>query len=283
MMPFSPEQYEAAERYLHDTRGVARRASAYLPGETMNEVRTLIEHGEGPEGMCSLAWAISTTKTHVPASVIQGIRRLSAGWFDDNEFPSDLNDFALPENTHDMNQHQSFHREYDISVTDNLSAAPDYEFAGPNAGARSVFVTVAPWTESSWTATFASPDPGRRALSALLATPSPTGLCVVERGTAFLGDVRDPQRFTRLPISGPVVSKMELPSENLLLLVTPRSISGIAASGLPWKTRRIAVDQIHVNGSVSGQAHGVADPGDDGSCDFEIDLTNGQVVGGAQF
>ena len=119
------------------------------------------------------------------------------------------------------------------------------------------------------------------ALSALLGTPSPTGLCVIERGTVFLGDVLEPEGFTVVPTAGPVVAAEELVSEQKLLLVTPWAISAIGATGLLWATGRIAIDGLRVDEDSEGWVRGVADPDDDEPRDFAVELATGQVVGGA--
>jgi hypothetical protein len=174
-----------------------------------------------------------------------------------------------------------FASRFEARIVDHPSGLPDRTFAVPGAGSRVITVAVEPWSEPAWTATFAAPDPGVRALTALLGTPSPTGLCVVERGTAFLGDVLDPSAFPVVETDGPIVGAEELTTEGLLLLLTPWAITAVDRSGKRWTTVRIAIDGLRVDEAGDGWARGVADPDGDEPRDFALDLTTGEVVGGA--
>lgn len=179
-----------------------------------------------------------------------------------------------------MITHSQFASEFDVAIVD-YSAAPDHVFSAEGAGSRAVVVSVEPWGEPTWSASFAGPDPGRRALTALLGTPSPTGLCVVERGTAFVGDVREPEGFEVVATPGPVVAAEELVDEAALLLVTPWAITAVGPGGVQWTTPRIAVDGLRVDEANDGWVRGVADPDDDEPRDFAVDLANGQLIGGS--
>lgn len=180
-----------------------------------------------------------------------------------------------------MITHSHFTSEFEVTGVDYAAAAPDHVFSAEGAGARAVVVAVVPWGESTWTASFAGPDPGRRALTRLLGTPSPTGLCVIERGTAFVGDVLQPNGFEVVATPGPVVEAEELVAEARLLLVTPWAITAVGADGGQWTTPRIAVDGLRVDTVSDGWLRGVADPDDDEPRDFAVDLTTGEVTGGA--
>jgi hypothetical protein len=180
-----------------------------------------------------------------------------------------------------MITHSHFASEFDVAIADYSAEASDHAFSAEGAGSRAIAVAVEPWGEPRWTATFAAPDPGRRTLSALLGTPSPTGLCVVERGTAFLGDVLEPDGFVVVPTAGPVVAAEELTAESALLLVTPWAITAVGESGVLWTTPRVAIDGLRVDEASGGWVRGVADPDDDEPRDFAVDLATGQVIGGA--
>lgn len=181
-----------------------------------------------------------------------------------------------------MIRQDHFASEFDVSITDYPSGNSDHLFVAPGASQQAVAIVVEPWRGASWTATFAGPDPGRRALSGLAGTPSPTGLCVVERGTAFLGNVLDPSGFCVAETDGPVVGVAELAHEGLLLLLTPWAITAVDQDGPCWTTQRIAIDGLRLDEASHSRARGVADPGDDESRDFALDLTSGHVIGGAE-
>lgn len=174
-----------------------------------------------------------------------------------------------------------FASEFDAAIMERSGGVPDHLFAAPGAGARAVEVVVEPWGGPTWTATFAAPEPGVRALTAVLGTPRPTGLCVVERGTAFFGDVLEPAGFSVVETRGPVIGAEELPAEGVLLLLTPWSITAVGQSGRLWTSERVAIDGLRVDEAAEGWLRGVADPDEDEPRDFALDLATGEVVGGA--
>lgn len=175
-----------------------------------------------------------------------------------------------------------FASEFVATIVDYPVGGPDHVFAAGGAGARTVLIEVEPWGEPAWSASFAAADPGVSALTRLLGTPAPTALCVVERGTVFLGDVLDPEGFAVVETPGPVVGAEELVLDGLLLLLTPWSIAAVDADGLRWTTRRIAVEGLRVDESDGSWVRGVADPDDEEPRDFAVELTGGRVLGGAE-
>ena len=157
----------------------------------------------------------------------------------------------------------------------------DYTFKSKGAGARAISLLVEPDDGSSWLATFAADDPlANEALSGIWRTPSPTGLCVIERGTAFLGDVLTPSEFAVIETCGPIVAMKELIEQRLLLLISPWTITAVSAEGVRWVTDRIAIEGISVKGVDSGQLIGVSDPGGDESHGFVVDISTGKLIGG---
>lgn len=123
----------------------------------------------------------------------------------------------------------------------------DFE-AGREYGA---FVTVIQVTvpEVSYTLGVHSPEPGLRVVDSLFATPDPWTLCVVARGTAYLGDVRNPSSYYEVSeVRGSVIEVIPLPDVGILLLSTGEEIIAIDEKGVRWFTPRIAVDGIRVDG-----------------------------------
>ena len=88
--------------YLAHVQSTVAEARRYLPKESLTEVEDLVEHGEPAEGMCSLAWVISTRKVRVPASLVDAIRRYSRELIPPEQMPPDLDAFA--ENTNGQEQ-----------------------------------------------------------------------------------------------------------------------------------------------------------------------------------
>lgn len=160
--------------------------------------------------------------------------------------------------------HSRFERRYDAAIVERPSAGePMYAFAAGDAGSRAITVMVEPWGATAWTAEFFGPDPGRRALSGLFGTPSPDCLCVIERGTAFFGDVRNPTGFAVVDTRGAVVNVKEVASSGLLLLLTPWAITALDARGTRWATERISIETIRIDEVTEGWAKGLSDPEDD--------------------
>lgn len=180
-----------------------------------------------------------------------------------------------------MIKRDRFASEFDATLVERSGGAPDHSFAAPGAGARAIEVVVAPWGGPMWTATFAAPEPGVRALTAVLGTPSSTGLCVIERGAAFIGDVLDPAGFRLVETPGPVVGAEEVPAHGVLLLLTPWSIAAVDQSGHRWTSGRVAIDGLRVDEVGDGWLRGVADPDEEEPREFALDLATGEVVGGA--
>ncbi|MCO7237731.1 hypothetical protein [Aeromicrobium sp. CnD17-E] len=179
-----------------------------------------------------------------------------------------------------MINHGRFVSTFDATTADLPTGPPDVTCAAEGSGSRSRVVTVQPRGGQVWTGTFAAPDPGRPALSALLGTPDPAGLCIVERGTAFLGDVLEPASFGVIATTRPVVSAEALPRERVLLLLSPWAITAIGERGVLWTTPRLAVDGIRLDEADGGWVRGVADPDDDEPRDVAVELATGRVRGG---
>jgi hypothetical protein len=71
--------------------------------------------------------------------------------------------------------------------------------------------------------------------------------------------------------------------ENVLLLATPWTVIGIGSDGVPWTTRRLAIDGLRLDESQDGLVAGVADPKDLEPRDFVIDLRTGSHEAGTPF
>lgn len=180
-----------------------------------------------------------------------------------------------------MITNSSFASDFAAAVIDYPAAPPDRMFSAEGSGHRATMISVEPLGDSMWTASFSGPDPGRRALFGLLGTPSRNGLCVVERGTAFVGDVLNPEGFAVVAMQGPVVSVANLVAEQVLLLLTPWAITAVGPGGVQWTTSRIAIDGLRADEACDGWVKGVADPDDEEPRRFAVDLGTGQVEGGS--
>ena len=152
--------------------------------------------------------------------------------------------FVNPDRRMIANRH--FVSAFDVAVVEH-AAAVDHEYVASGAGARATVIAVEPWGQGRWSGSFAAPDPGRRALTAWYGTASPHGLCMIERGTPFLGDVRHPEGFEVSTTRGPVVAAEELVDDDLLLLLTPWAITALDGDGSRWTTPRLAIDGVRLD------------------------------------
>jgi hypothetical protein len=115
------------------------------------------------------------------------------------------------------------------------------------------------------------------------ATPGRNRVLVVARGDAYLIDVGKPALYKAIATGGPVVAVKAITRENVLLLATPWTITGIGSDGVLWTTRRLAIDGLRLDESQDGLVAGVADPNDLEPRDFVIDLRTGSHEGGTPF
>ena len=90
-----------------------------------------------------------------------------------------------------------FDSAYRAAYIDLPSGGNDYEVGG-EYGCYQTSVGIFPGPGAEYSVGFHSPEPGVALMSALLPTPGRYQLCVIERGTTYVGDVREPLSFTEL-------------------------------------------------------------------------------------
>ncbi len=151
-------------------------------------------------------------------------------------------------------------RDYEWEVIDHPSSGVDKRFDAPRSGARSTTVLVKPVGAAAWIGSFAAPDPGTRGLSTIVRTPSPQLLCVIERGTGFLVNVRDPDEFEIVPAIGDLDAEATFEEVGLLLLARPWTVTAIGADGVRWTTPRISIDGVVLEGTDQGAVIVTTDP-----------------------
>jgi hypothetical protein len=167
---------------------------------------------------------------------------------------------------------------YSASFVDKpASGWPGYHFSAEGSGSRAATVLVELRGRSSWSADFAAPAPGRRSLSGLFRLPDESTLCVVERGTAFVGDVTRPSGFAAVDRLGPVVGHTATHGGTWTLLVSPWKVCGIGRAGRVRTTERLADHGVRIVSSTEDVATIVADEGD-GQRIIIIDLGSGQPL-----
>lgn len=178
----------------------------------------------------------------------------------------------------------SFQAAYDVELIDSVPTDEiDYVFRDAPGGSSSCTVSIVPFMSGSpWVGEFVVKESRlRAAVSGLFATPNPNALCVVHCGVVFMVDVSAPSGGHVVVTDGPVVSVQGANEASLLLLVTPWAITAIGADGPRWTTARIAIDGVRVDEVENGWLRGVADPEDEEPRNFGLDLSTGEVLGGA--
>ncbi len=113
------------------------------------------------------------------------------------------------------------------------------------------------------------------------ATPRMDTVLIVERGVAFLVDVAHPSEYQVVDVDGPVVQVWPLVTHELLLLITPWSITAIGRDGVEWSTPRLAIEGLRLDNVVDGWAWGFADPQDEEPREFGVELATGRTEGGS--
>ncbi len=177
----------------------------------------------------------------------------------------------------------SFPAEYEAEFIDLPgSGEADFTFTDGRGPDRVRAIAVVPTGATPWTGTFAATDPPTRlAVSGIFATPNPTVLSAVVRGTPFLVNARRPANYELVRSGGPVVAVQQAIDDMLLLLVTPWAVAAVGSAGVAWTTRRIAIEGIRLDEIEAGWLRGVADPDDAEPREFAIALATGDVIGGA--
>ena len=74
--------------------GVVIALDGHLSVAAVNQARDLIDHGEAPEGLISLAWCIVAERARVPRWTVDAIHELGDGVNDPADLPENLREFA---------------------------------------------------------------------------------------------------------------------------------------------------------------------------------------------
>lgn len=136
----------------------------------------------------------------------------------------------------------SFKTAYYAELSSFGSGTPELNLEAPGSNARRIEVTVSPDKGEIWTGSFSSPDPGWKSLSALLSTPSPECLLIVERGTAFFGNVLDPSSFYFLDLRDTIVDSKAYIDKSILLLIGHFTVSLIGKRGPQWVSEDLSME-----------------------------------------
>lgn len=155
---------------------------------------------------------------------------------------------------------------------------PNYTFSAGVLSGRAKTISIQPESGSSWVGSFIGDPSYRRGITGLYGTPSPDHLCVLERGTAFVVDARNPIATLLVPSDGPVRDVQPVVDAGILLLATPWTVTAVGTGGIAWTSPRLAIEGLRLDDVHEHYLLGVADPDEDEPREFAIDLRTGALV-----
>lgn len=79
--------------YMARCRALVANLQGVLPSNELQLANHFIDHGEAPEGMRALAWAIVEGKIVVEPEIVDKIREYAADFIDESDMPQDLDSF----------------------------------------------------------------------------------------------------------------------------------------------------------------------------------------------
>ncbi|MBS2005767.1 MAG: hypothetical protein JST01_01920 [Cyanobacteria bacterium SZAS TMP-1] len=110
-------------------------------------------------------------------------------------------------------------------------------------------------------------------------TPSPTKVCLVYSGTAYLVDVNDPENWQQI-LFAPLRRVIVLPDQDLLILAGWMDICAINSSGICWQLENLVKDGLVIDtvrdNLIFGHGDGIAIENE--SDQFVLDLHSGQLL-----
>jgi hypothetical protein len=122
----------------------------------------------------------------------------------------------------------------------------------------------------------------RGAVTGLYRTPDALTVCAIVSGQAYLIEVTSPMAHQAIDTGGPVIAvRAVLGAMSQLLLATPWRITAVGATGVLWRTGRLAIEWLRMDEVLDARLAGVADPDDEEPHDFAVDLRTGEHEGGA--
>ncbi|WP_394937628.1 hypothetical protein [Psychromicrobium sp. YIM B11713] len=103
--------------------------------------------------------------------------------------------------------------------------------------------------------------------------------CIIQQGVIFLINATDPATYREIDSDGGIVWMHFEEKENILLLGSQWTITGVGPDGFIWRTPRLSIDGFKVSGISGWNILGTSDPESDGSHEFSVDLRSGVTVG----
>jgi hypothetical protein len=145
----------------------------------------------------------------------------------------------------------SFDADYSVEMLVDTPHVVDHDFHSLGEVPRpDLLLEVTRADGSSWTVGVRAGGPSVDSVhTGIYATPAADALLVVARGDAYLIDTTNPANYESVSTGGPLVAVKPVPKENILLLATPWTVTGIGHDGVLWTTRRLAIDGLRLDES----------------------------------
>lgn len=160
-----------------------------------------------------------------------------------------------------------------------------YYFPGAvtTGGKDGLLLLIKPDGAEPWIGTFADGSHGAKFQNGVYTTPDPDRLCVVSYGKGYIVSARDPQKIETVNLI-PILDVRPVTRKGLLIFADYIQLLAYDKTGICWRTKRIAWDDLSINEITDDQIHGeYRDYRSEKSEKFTVDLTTGEVSGGAGF
>jgi hypothetical protein len=156
-----------------------------------------------------------------------------------------------------------------------------YPGAIESGGHDGLNVHVIPHESDEWIGTFAFGHFGPKAITGICTTPSPTKLCVIAEGQAYLVDVVNPEACDSLRII-PVLAVRSSAKHRLLIFASHTELLAVGVDGIAWRKARLSWDSMKLTSMNDDKLCGVFwDIRSESEQGFTVDLATGRHTGGA--
>lgn len=214
------------------------------------------------------------TDHHSPSSCI-----------DKNDPPRTQSWLPLPCDVRAMMSSDRFVTSYAWQALDELPAGDIRHFPPDRrAGQAGLLVEVRPENAPPWVGMFAFGTASRTPSthSEICPTPDPDRLCVVARGAGYLVSAHHPKSWEPVA-SVPITDVRSVPRAGVLVLATYTDLFAYDASGIAWRTPRLAWDGLHIDRVTDTEVHGTYfDIQTEAPRAFTVDLRTGLASGGVE-
>ena len=173
---------------------------------------------------------------------------------------------------------QVFQANYEANVVQELPPTGERQFYFPTEcrGVADPLIRVRPKGQDAWIGLFEPGTVVSGAVTGIYTTPKEEELCVVSRGEGYLIDVNHPGTYRKVEASPITTVLSSLPHE-LLIFADLWRIIAYGADGVRWRTGRIAIDGIRLQGIHEDLLYGECERIDGAGAEFQIELGTGNI------